>query len=258
MSTVALEEHGQVLLITLDRPEVLNAVDGAMTRELSAAIDLLERMPHLRVAIITGAGRAFSSGLDMRAVAAGASIEATRHETGGFAGLTARRVTKPLIAAVNGVAVGGGLEIALACDLIVAAENARLGLPEVRHGLFAAGGGVLRLAQQLPERVARELVLTGRLFTSTEALAWGLVNRVVSVDDTVAEALRLATEIAQAAPLAVRATRNLLQEVGRIEATDAHSIAVADAEAALVFASADAVEGLAAFAAKRPPVFTGR
>jgi len=257
MSAVRVEERGPVLLITLDRPHVLNAVDGAMTHELGAAIDSLERNPAIRVGVVTGSGRAFCTGLDMAAVAAGASIEATRHPLGGFAGITARDITKPLVAAVNGHAVGGGLEIALACDLIVAAEGARLGLPEVAHGVFAAGGGVLRLARAVPERIAREMLLTGRLLEAAEAHAWGLVAAVVEPSRVVDEAMRLALEIARHAPLAVQATRRVLALAPAGDPLDARTAALVDAEASRVFASADAIEGITAFVERRPPRFVG-
>ncbi len=242
-----------MLVITLDRPEVLNAVDAALTCELGEAIERLDGETALRAGVITGAGEAFCAGLDMKAVAAGAPIAATRHPDRGFAGITARTAGKPLIAAVNGAAVGGGLEIALACDLIIVAEEAKLGLPEVRHGVFAAGGGVARLARQLPERIARELLLTGRLVTAAEARTWGLVNAVVPAADVVGEALRIAQTIAENAPLAVQATKRVLAA-----SPPSPGDPIADTEAERVFASEDAAEGIAAFAANRRPRFTGR
>lgn len=253
MSAVRVDEQGPVLVMTLDRPEVMNAVDGALTRDLGAVLERLEDDARLRVGVITGAGPAFCAGLDMKAVAAGAPIAATRHPEHGFAGITARPIGKPLVAALNGAAVGGGLEIALACDLIIAAEGARLGLPEVRHGVFAAGGGVARLARQLPERVASELLLAGRLMSAAEAREWGLVNAVVPEADVLGEALRTAREIAANAPLAVRATKRVLAAVR----TDPHAAAISDEEAGPVFASEDAAEGIAAFAERRRPRFTG-
>jgi enoyl-CoA hydratase/carnithine racemase len=247
-----------VLLITLDRPEVRNAVDARMTVELGEAIGLLESTTHLRAGVITGAGDAFCAGLDMKGVAAGADIEATRHPLWGFAGMTSRDVGKPLVAALNGAAVGGGLEIALACDVIIAASSARLGLPEVRHGVFAAGGGVLRLAQQLPRKVAVELLLTGRLMPADEARNWGLVNAIVPEGDLLDEALRVAQRIAENAPLAIRATKRLLAGAGELSPSAPVAIAITDDAAAEVFASLDAIEGIAAFAEGRRPQFTGR
>lgn len=256
MSAVQLTEHGGVLVMTLDRPEVLNAVDGAMTRALVAAIDRLERSSDLRVGLLTGAGRAFCAGLDMKAVAAGMSIAETRHPEWGFAGLTSRVVRKPLVGALNGDAVGGGLEIALACDLIVAAEHARIGLPEVRRGVFAAGGGVYRLAGQLPARVAKDLLFTGRLMPAREAATWGLINVVRPADEVFGVALRMAQTIASNVPLAVEATKNLADS--GLAATDPRAIELQEEAAGRVLGSADAREGMLAFVEHRSPSFLGR
>jgi crotonobetainyl-CoA hydratase len=252
-----MHEQGSVLVITLDRPEVLNAVDGTLTLELGAALQRLEDSPRLRTGVITGAGRAFCAGLDLKAVAAGASLEATRHPQWGFAGMTARRLVKPVVAAVNGDAVGGGLEIALACDVMVVAQDARLGLPEVRHGLIAVGGGVRRLVQQLPEKAALELLLTGRLMTAVEAAGWGLASAVVPADEVLDRAIAIATTIAANAPRAVEATKRLASAGRGLSASDAQALAQMDEEAALVFPTRDAREGMAAFAERREPRFTG-
>ncbi len=246
-----------MLVITLNRPERLNAVNGALTQELGRALDRLEESADLRVGVLTGAGKAFCAGLDMKAVAAGEPIESTRDARSGFAGMTSRVLTKPLIAAVNGDAVGGGLELALACDVIVAAEGARIGLPEVAHGLFAAGGGVHRLAQQLPEKVALELLLTGRLIAIDDAESWGLAHAVVPVSRVVADALKLAERIAANAPLAVRTTKWLASLARSHAATDANVIALTSAAAVEVFASQDAKRGLHAFRERHRPEFAG-
>lgn len=256
MSAVQLTEHGPVLVMTLDRPEVLNAVDGTMTRALVAAIDRLERSPALRVGLLTGAGRAFCAGLDMKAVAAGMPIAETRHPRWGFAGLTSRVVRKPLVGALNGDAVGGGLEIALACDLIVAAEHARIGLPEVRRGVFAAGSGVYRLARQLPARIAKDLLLTGRLMPAGEAAGWGLINAVRPADEVFDVALRMARTSALNAPLAVEATKKLA-DLG-LAPTDPQAIELQEAATRRVLGSSDAREGMLAFVEHRPPSFLGR
>jgi crotonobetainyl-CoA hydratase len=252
-----VERRGSVLLITLDRPEVLNAVDAAMTLELGDALDLMERSPDIRVAVLTGEGRAFCAGLDMKAVAAGASMARTRHPQHGFAGMTARTLRTPIIAALNGDAIGGGLEIALACDLIVAADDARLGLPEVRHGVFAAGGGVARLAQRLPRTIAVRLLLTGEFMTAATAHGWGLVNAVVPRTDVLSEALMLAEAIAANAPQGIRATKAVLDAADARDAAAADPDRVAELEAIEVFASRDAAEGIAAFAEGRRPRFLG-
>lgn len=257
-SEVLVEARGPILLVTLNRPHVLNAVDDALTKQLGAALTRLETSPELRVGVITGSGRAFCSGLDMKAVARGSSIEATRHPEWGFAGMVARKLDKPIIAAVNGDAVGGGLEIVLACDLAVSASTARYSLPEVRHGLFAAGGGVHRLSQQLPTKIASDMLLSGRTFAAEEAGRWGIVNAVVPPACVLDNALRLAELIARNAPLAVRATKRLARAATAPSFTDPRVVALTDDEAAIVFASNDALEGMIAFAEGRKPVFTGR
>ncbi|KGJ73454.1 hypothetical protein GY21_11110 [Cryobacterium roopkundense] len=257
MNAVITERRGSVLIVTLNRPQVLNAVNPEVARELGEALQRLDETPELRVGIITGAGRAFCAGLDMKAVVAGESISATRHPEWGFAGLTSRTVTKPLIAAVNGDAVGGGLEIALACDVILASNMARFGLPEVSRGLLAAGGGVYRLAQQLPEKVAMELLLTGRLADASEMHGRGLVHAVVAPGDVLPAALAMAERIASNAPLAVQATKRLARSARVLEPTHANAVALADEEAATIFETVDAREGIAAFVEGRPPVFWG-
>lgn len=257
-SAVLVEERGPVLIVTLNRPHVLNAVDRALTDQLGAALTRLDTSPELRIGVITGSGRAFCSGLDMKAVARGGPVEATRHPTWGFAGIATRKMEKPLIAAVNGDAVGGGFEIVLACDLAVAASTARFGLPEVRRGLFAAGGGVHRASQQLPKKIASNMLLTGRLFTAEEAANWGMVNKVVPPSDVLPEAIRLAQLVAENAPLAVQATKRLIRAATPTSFTDEPTIALTDDEAAKVFASNDALEGMNAFVEGRKPLYTGQ
>jgi crotonobetainyl-CoA hydratase len=257
-SEVLVEARGPILLVTLNRPHVLNAVSGAMTDQLGAALTRLETSPELRVGVIIGSGRAFCTGLDMKAVTRGASVEATRHPQWGFAGMVARELDKPIIAAVNGDAMGGGFEIVLACDVAVSASTARYSLPEVRHGLFAAGGGVHRLSQQLPTKIASDVLLTGRTFAAEEAARWGMVNTVVPPACVLGEALHLAEQIARNAPLAVRATKRLARAATALPFTDPRAVAVTDDEAAIVFASNDALEGMTAFAEGREPMFTGQ
>ena len=258
MTAILTERRGSVLIVTLNRPQVLNAVNPDLARALGEALQYLDDTDDLRVGILTGAGRAFCSGLDMKAIAAGESIAATRHPDWGFAGLTSRTMTKPLIAAVNGDAVGGGFEIALACDVILSSSVARFGLPEVSRGLFAAGGGVYRLAQQLPEKAAMEMLLTGRLADASEMHKRGLVHAVVPPDDVLSAALAMAEQIAGNGPLAVQATKRLARSARLLVPTHATAVALADEEAAIIFESADAREGLAAFVEGRPPIFRGR
>lgn len=260
MTGVREEVVDGVLVVTLDRPKA-NAVDVATSHALYAAFDRLRRDDGLRVAVLTGAReRFFCAGWDLAAAAAGEAIDAD-HGPGGFGGLTELfDLGKPVIAAVNGLALGGGFELVLAADLVVAADHAELGLPEATLGMVPDSGGVLRLPKRLPRPVAMELLLTGRRMTSGEALRWGLVNAVVPADRLLEEALALAARVRAAAPLAVTA----IQEV--VAATEA-----LDVEAGFrllrggrlpayraMLASDDAAEGPRAFAEKRPPCWTGR
>jgi crotonobetainyl-CoA hydratase len=257
---VKTEAADGVLTVTLDRPKA-NAVDVATSRALHAAFARLEDDPTLRVGIVTGAGdRFFCAGWDLKAAAAGEAVDAD-HGPGGFAGLTELHDrAKPVIAAVNGIAAGGGFELALAADLVVAAEHAEFSLPETGLGIIPDSGGVLRLPRRLPRPLAVELLLTGRPMTAREALDRGLVNQVVPASDLAAAARALAGRITRSAPLAVAAVLEVLA------ATEAGS--VRDGYAAMrsgrlpgyvaMLASADAAEGPAAFAERRPPRWQGR
>jgi crotonobetainyl-CoA hydratase len=257
---VRTEVRGQVLLVTLDRPKV-NAVDVATSRALHAAFDRLEQDPALRVGVLTGAGeRFFSAGWDLGAAAAGEDVEAD-HGPGGFGGLTelfSRR--KPVVAAVNGLALGGGFEMVLAADLVVASETAELGLPEVTIGIIADSGGLLRLPGRLPAAVARELLLTGRRMGAAEALRWGLVNEVVPPDRLVEAALALATRVARGAPLALAAVLEVLETTEGLPVEEGFRVLRGGTLPAYrrMLDSEDAAEGPRAFAEKRPPVWRGR
>jgi crotonobetainyl-CoA hydratase len=257
---VRMDVRGEVLVVTLDRPTA-NAVDVPTSLALYAAFRRLEDDPSLRVGIVTGAGdRFFSAGWDLKAAAAGEAVDAD-HGPGGFAGLTeffAR--SKPVIAAVNGLALGGGLELALAADLMVVADHAELALPEVRVGVVADSGGLLRLPRRLPDAVARELLLTGRRMTAEEAAGWGLANRVVPGADLMDSALELAGQITAGAPLAVAAIQEVLAATAGLELRDANALMRSGDLTAYtrMLGSEDAVEGPRAFAEKRPPEWTGR
>ena len=249
-----------VLVVTLDRPSA-NAIDVPTSHALHDAFTRLERDPDLRVGVLTGAGdRFFSAGWDLKAAAAGEAVDAD-HGPGGFAGLTELfDRTKPVIAAVNGLALGGGFELALAADLLVVAEHAQLGLPEVRVGLVADAGGLLRLPRRLPDAIARELLLTGRRMTAAEAGRWGLANRIVDAADLMDTALALAAEIRAGAPLAVAAVQEILAATSGLDVRDGFArLRAGDLTSyARMQRSEDAVEGPRAFAEKRPPQWQGR
>ncbi|MGI5368594.1 crotonase/enoyl-CoA hydratase family protein [Streptomyces iakyrus] len=250
---VRTERIGSTLLITLDRPGARNAVNAATATALAAALDELEADPALRVGVLTGEGGTFSAGMDLKAALRGESPEV---EGRGFGGLTEARPDKPLIAAVEGFAMGGGFELALACDLIVAAEDARFGLPEVKRGLIAAGGGVIRLPGRIPHHLAMEFLLTGEPVDGRRAGELGLANRVTAKGQAVAEALRLAERVAENAPLALAAVKRVVRAAEG--APDEEAFAFQRGETKTLMASDDVREGMTAFAERRPARWTGR
>ena len=259
MSAVTLENRNGMLIITLDRPKA-NAIDVATSLELYAAFKTLNEDPALRVGIITGTGRFFSAGWDLGAANDGEAVDAD-HGLGGFAGLTEYfSLTKPVIAAVNGLAVGGGFELALAADLIVASTAARFWLPEAQLGMLPDSGGLLRLPKAIPARLAREMILTGRRMEADEARSVGLVSRVVEPEALLDSALELAVAIARSAPLAIAAARDILRQTEGLEAEQGYrlmrSAAIPSYRAMLD--SSDAREGPSAFAEGRPPEWQGR
>lgn len=256
MSNEVLTEvlDGGVFVITINRPEARNAVNMAVTLAVAAAIDELERRDDLRVGVLTGAGGTFCAGADLKALAA--TGVRPRIEGRGLAGLTEAPPKKPLIAAVEGYALGGGFEIALACDLVVAAETAQFGLPETKRGLIASAGGVMRLPRQMPWRVAAELVLTGDMLTPARAYAFGLINQVTPQGGALEGALQFARKICANGPLAVMASKRIMSESADWLSTEmfARQAPIVDA----VFKSEDAHEGATAFAEKRAPAWKGR
>lgn len=259
MSAVKLESRDGILIITLDRPKA-NAIDVATSLELYAAFKALNDDPALRVGVITGTGRFFSAGWDLGAANDGEAVDAD-HGPGGFAGLTEYfSLTKPVIAAVNGLAVGGGFELALAADLIVASDTAKFWLPEAQLGMLPDSGGLLRLPKAIPARLAREMILTGRRMDAAEALALHLVNRVVAPDALLDAALELAASIAKSAPLAITAARDILRETEAlaIEAAYRHMRSGAIPSYQAMLQSDDALEGPRAFAEGRAPEWKGR
>lgn len=253
-ANLILERRGRVLVITLNRPQVRNAVDRALAEAVAEALDLLESDTDLAVGVLTGAGQGFCSGMDLKAFAA--SGDRPWGGDRGFAGIVRRPPVKPLIAAVEGFAVAGGLEIALACDLIVAARGSLLGVPEVKRGLVAAGGALRRLPNAVPLALALEMTLTGDPLDAERAYAVGLVNRLTEPGRAFEEAVALATKIAGNAPLAIAATKAILRD--QRAWSDAEFW---DRQAAVVDSilwSDDAREGAVAFNEKRAPQWTGR
>ncbi|MCP2163624.1 crotonase/enoyl-CoA hydratase family protein [Goodfellowiella coeruleoviolacea] len=249
---VRTEVFGPALLITIDRPQARNAVNAAVAEGLAEATDRLDQDPALRVGVLTGAGGTFSAGMDLKAALAGESPNVPGR---GFAGLVEARVTKPLVAAVEGWALGGGFELALACDLIVAADDARFGLPEVKRGLIAGGGGVIRLPKRIPHHLAMELLLTGEPVTAVRAAELGLVNRVAAPGEAVSLALRLADQLAVNAPLALAAVKRVVHASDGVP--EAEAFAAQAGELTRLMGSADVREGMQAFAERRDPVWRG-
>lgn len=257
---VHVHQEGHLYWVTLDRPKA-NAINCETSRQLYSAIKAYEEDPNLHVAILTGAGnRFFSAGWDLKAAAQGEAVDAD-HGPGGFAGITEYfSRTKPLIAAVNGLAVGGGFELALACDFIVAVESAQFFVPETNLGILPDSGGLFRLTRRLPHAVALDMILTGRHMLADEALSWGLVNQVVAADTLLDAAQALANQLQQSAPLAQRAALEMLT------ATQAMTLPQAfyhqrHGDLPLyrqMLQSQDAQEGIHAFAEGRSPLWTGK
>ena len=250
---ILAEARGHVLLVTINRPEARNSFDGATAAAMEAAMDRFEGDSELRVGIITGAGKAFSAGQDLKAAAKG-DMGATRRR-GGF-GIMAQPPDKPLIAAVEGHAVAGGLELCLSCDLIVAARDARMGIPEARHNLVAVGGGLFRLPRRIPYHLVMELALTAETWTAERMHELGLVNRLAEPGKALEVAFELAERVLANGPLAVAASKQIVQRSS--EWTEEQAWREQMKIAGPVMQSEDTREGLAAFAQKRAPVWKGR
>lgn len=250
---VLVERRGAIQIITINRPEAKNALTAAVAEEVAAAVDDLDNSDEMRAGVLTGAGGTFSAGMDLKAFLRG---ESPSIEGRGLCGITLTPPRKPLIAAVEGWALAGGFELLLACDLVVAARTARLGVPEVRRALVARAGAALLLPRRVPFAVALELLLTGEPVSAERAAEIGLVNRVTDEGGALDGALRLAATIAANGPLAVEATRRIARASAdwTLEQGWARQAAIA----APVFASEDAREGATAFKEKRPPVWKGR
>jgi enoyl-CoA hydratase len=250
---VLIERRGNVLLITINRPEVRNAVNAAVAAGIAGALEELDGDEDLSVGILTGAGGFFCAGMDLGAFVKG---ESPWFGDRGFAGIAQRASRKPLIAAIEGFAVAGGMEIALACDLIVAAEGAKLGIPEAKRSLVAAGGALLRLPRRMPYHVVMELALTGDPLPAERFHEFGVVNRLAKPGGAIDAALELAASVAKNAPLALIASKQILQQ--QFDWSSAEMWEKQGAISGPVFASEDSKEGAAAFKEKRDPVWKGR
>jgi crotonobetainyl-CoA hydratase len=257
---VLVERRDHTMVITLNRPEARNAVDAEVGRLVGAAVTEADEDPSVRAIVLTGAGdQAFSAGADLKAIMRGEPVLEPGREDWSFAGFVNHFTSKPTIAAVNGNALGGGTELALACDLVVAVETASFGLPEGKRGLVAGAAGVFRIVEQLPHRVGMRLILTGEPISATEALGWGLINEVVPAGQALEAALRLAAVIEQNAPLAVQASKRIIYgAVDGQRAGEAAKWALNNDEFLALIGSEDAMEGPTAFAEKRAPVWKAR
>jgi enoyl-CoA hydratase len=250
---VLVERRDGVQVVTINRPEARNALDRAVAERVAAAVDELDADDELRVGVLTGAGGTFSSGMDLKAFLRG---ESPAIEGRGLCGITRTPPRKPLIGAVEGWALAGGFELLLACDLVVAAETARFGVPEVKRSLVAAGGAALQLPRRIPFAVALEMLLTGEPLDAPRAAQLGLVNRVTAEGGALGGALALAATIAANGPLAVAATKQIARSSA--DWTLEQGWTEQDRLVQPVFGSEDAREGAAAFAERRPPVWKGR
>ncbi len=249
---VTVEVDAPIAVITINRPQARNAVNEAVATTVAAAIDELDARRDVAIMILTGAGGTFCAGMDLKGFLAGENSTAGGR---GFGGITERPPATPIIAAIEGYALAGGFELALACDLIVASEEATFGLPEVTRGLVAGAGGLLRLPSRVPYHLAMEVALTGGHFPAARLHQAGLINRLVPAGEALAVARSLAAELARNAPLALAATKRIIVESADWPSSEA--FARQNEIVGPIFTSADAIEGAAAFAQKRPPVWRG-
>lgn len=251
---VKVDLQDQVLIITLNRPQARNAINYETAVQLAAALDELDNNPEIVVGILTGAQNTFCSGMDLKAFAK----DGQRPYVGdrGFAGICERPPRKPLIAAIEGYALAGGLEIAMSCDMMIAAETAKFGVPETKRGIVPGSGGMVRLPARVPYVIAMELVLTGDMFSAEQAANWGLINRVVPEGQALQAALELAGRIKENGPLAVQVAKQIISESR--DWPQQHMFDLQRPRISHVFVSADAKEGATAFTEKRKPVWQGK
>jgi enoyl-CoA hydratase len=255
MATIEYTTEGHVATITINRPEARNAVNGEVAGGIEEAVDRLENDDALWIGVLTGVPPVFSAGADLKAINAGRAADLST-KRGGFGGITARDRTKPIIAAVDGPALAGGTEIALACDLIVASRTATFGIPEVKRCLVAAGGGLFRLPRKIPFNIAMELALTGDPIDAARAHHFGLVNQLVEPGQALDAAKELARRIEANAPVAVRESRRVI--LAAMTEDEQTGWRLSNEGMAKAMSSADNKEGLIAFIEKRPPVWTGK
>ena len=255
-----VDRRGNVMVITINRPEARNAINGAVSIGVGDALEQAQHDPDVRAVVITGAGdKSFCAGADLKAISRRENIYHPDRAEWGFAGYVHHFVDKPTIAAVNGAALGGGTEIAMASDLVVATESARFGLPEVKRGLIAAAGGVFRIMHHLPRKMAMELLLTGEPLTAADALKWGLINQVVQDGAVLDAALQLAARVTVNAPLSVQASKRIAYGVDDgIITEEEPGWERTMREMRSLIRSEDAKEGPLAFAEKREPVWKAR
>ncbi|GBG39480.1 crotonase/enoyl-CoA hydratase family protein [Mycobacterium montefiorense] len=257
---VLVERRGNVMVITINRPEARNAINAAVSIGVGDALEEAQHDADVRAVVITGSGdKSFCAGADLKAIARRENLYHPDHADWGFAGYVRHFIDKPTIAAVNGTALGGGTELALASDLVVAHELAKFGLPEVKRGLIAAAGGVFRIVDQLPRKVAMELLLTGEPMTASDAWEWGLVNQVVKEGSVLDAALAMAARVTVNAPLSVQASKRIATGVddGVITGDEVGWERTVN-EMRTLIRSEDAKEGPLAFAEKREPVWKAR
>ncbi|HJW90743.1 MAG TPA: enoyl-CoA hydratase-related protein [Anaerolineales bacterium] len=251
---VYVERDGPVAIVTLSRPEALNALNAEMLADLCEALEVLDADPQVRTIVLTGSGRAFAAGADIKVLAEYSSLDVLRANTQSY-WQRLRNLNKPLIAAVNGYAYGGGCELALQCDLIVASETASFAQPEIKLGIMPGAGGTQRLARAIGPYRAMEMILLGEPLTALDAYAYGLVNRLVPPENCVDEAVELARQIADRPPIAVRLARQAVRH--GLENTMREGLEVERRNYTLLFDTHDQAEGMSAFMEKRKPRFRG-